>query len=122
MKFGNNFDNYLNVVEAIEKATTFGTKNREALKEMHDKNHELIAELKKEEAVRTLKLPIDGNDIQKALNINPGPVIKSILDCIREAVCKNPQLTKDEAITIAQKYVYGGIADCTSSESYGAYI
>lgn len=47
------------------------------------------------------KLPVDGNDIMKALNIEGGPIIKKILDELLDLAFSNPTLTKDDFI----KYV-----------------
>lgn len=48
------------------------------------------------------ELPINGNDLI-SLGIKQGPMFKKILSAITDAWFENPQLTKDEAITIAKK-------------------
>ena len=47
------------------------------------------------------KLPIDGNDIMKVLDIEGGPIIKKILDELLDLAFSDPTLTKDDFI----KYV-----------------
>ena len=47
------------------------------------------------------KLPVDGNDIMKTLDIEGGPIIKKILDELLDLAFSNPTLTKDDFI----KYV-----------------
>lgn len=47
------------------------------------------------------KLPVDGNDIMKTLDIKGGPIIKKILDELLDLAFSDPTLTKDDFI----KYV-----------------
>ena len=47
------------------------------------------------------KLPVDGNDIMKTLDIEGGPIIKKILDELLDLAFNDPTLTKDDFI----KYV-----------------
>lgn len=47
------------------------------------------------------KLPVDGNDIMKTLDIEGGPIIKQILDELLDLAFDDPTLTKDDFI----KYV-----------------
>lgn len=47
------------------------------------------------------KLPVDGNDIMKTLDIEGGPIIKKILDELLDLAFSDPTLTKDDFI----KYV-----------------
>jgi hypothetical protein len=48
-------------------------------------------------------LPVNGNDIMKALNIKPGPMIKVLLAAVEDATFENPHLTKDDALKIVKK-------------------
>ena len=50
-----------------------------------------------------VKLPIDGNNIKKILNINNGPLIGKIKNAVQDAWYENPNLTKDQAIEIIKK-------------------
>ena len=49
------------------------------------------------------KLPINGNDIQKAFNIKPGPEFRKLLQVVQDAVDENPNLTKDQALNIVKR-------------------
>lgn len=49
------------------------------------------------------KLPINGNDIMKILNIKPGPMIKELLKQVEDAYFENPNLTKNQAIAIIKR-------------------
>ena len=44
------------------------------------------------------KLPVDGNDIMKTLDIEGGPIIKKILDELLDLAFSDPTLTKDDFI------------------------
>jgi putative nucleotidyltransferase with HDIG domain len=50
-----------------------------------------------------LKLPIDGNDLLK-VGLKPGKIFKEILNAIQEAWYENPNLTRDEAMVIVNKF------------------
>lgn len=43
------------------------------------------------------KIILDGNEIINLLNIKPGPVIKDIIDFVKDLQDENPEITKDEA-------------------------
>ena len=47
------------------------------------------------------KLPVDGNDIMKILDIEGGPIIRKILNELLDLAFEDPTLTKDDFI----KYV-----------------
>lgn len=50
-----------------------------------------------------LKLPIDGNDLMKS-GLKPGKIFREILNAVQEAWYENPNLTKEEAMEIVNRY------------------
>ena len=48
-------------------------------------------------------LPINGNDLMKAFNLNPGPQIKHLLAAVQDAWYENPQMSREDALSIAQQ-------------------
>ena len=48
------------------------------------------------------KLPVDGNDVMKALNIEPGKKVKEALDMLLQEAFKNHDLTKEDCIQLIQ--------------------
>lgn len=63
---------------------------------------ERMEELDEIESSKNVKLPINGDDIQREFNIKRGPWIGTILNEIREAYFENPEITKDECFSIAE--------------------
>ena len=55
------------------------------------------------EKMRDVKLPINGNDLQKEFNLKKGPWIGTILNEVKEAYFENPNISKDECFEIAEK-------------------
>lgn len=51
------------------------------------------------------KLPVSGLDLQKELNVKPGPIIGKMISAITDAWFENPNLSKQEAIKIANNFV-----------------
>lgn len=51
------------------------------------------------------KLPVNGHDIMKALNLKPGPEIKNILSAIEDVWYERPELTAADAMKVA-KFVH----------------
>lgn len=56
------------------------------------------AVLAAEEALSVRDLAIDGQDVMRALNLNPGPRVGEILDHLLEEVLENPALNRREAL------------------------
>jgi hypothetical protein len=49
------------------------------------------------------KLPIDGNDIMKRLNIKGGIMVKQLKKAVEDAYFENPALTKKQAYAIIDR-------------------
>jgi tRNA nucleotidyltransferase (CCA-adding enzyme) len=56
------------------------------------------AVLAAEEALSVRDLAIDGQDVMRALNLNPGPRVGEILEHLLEEVLENPALNRREAL------------------------
>lgn len=58
------------------------------------------------------RLPVDGNDIMKGLNVAGGPLIGKILDELLNEAFRNPLITKEECMAMAAeiKKEYDGMA------------
>lgn len=50
-----------------------------------------------------LKLPIDGNDLMK-VGLKPGKIFREILNAVQESWYENPNLTKEDAMEIVNRY------------------
>ena len=62
-----------------------------------------IEKLNEVEKMANLKLPINGNDLQKEFKLKKGPWIGTILNEIKEAYFENPNITKDECFGLAEE-------------------
>lgn len=69
------------------------------IKALAARMHDLLAN----QPAEKVKPPINGHDIIKALNIKPGPMLKTTLDAIQDAMYENPQLSAEDAMKIARK-------------------
>lgn len=56
----------------------------------------------KGEKLGKIKLPINGDDVMKQLNIKPSQMVKYYLTCVETAIMDNPNLTKEECLKIVQ--------------------
>lgn len=61
-----------------------------------------IDNLNKQIDKTNMKLPINGNDLI-VLGLKPGPLIGSILNAVQDAWYENPNITREQAIEIANK-------------------
>lgn len=51
-----------------------------------------------------IKLPINGNDLIETFGIKPGPIIKELLDVVKESVLTSPDISKQDALGIVGEY------------------
>ena len=49
------------------------------------------------------KLPITGFDLQKELDLKPGPIFTEIMKSVTEAWLEDPKLSREKALDIARK-------------------
>ena len=65
-----------------------------------------IAELDKNNASgKKIVLPVNGNELMKALGLRPGPTLGLLINHIKRKVIEDPTLTKVKAIEYAKKYL-----------------
>lgn len=65
-----------------------------------------IAELDKtNESGKKIILPVNGNELMKALGLRPGPTLGFLINHIKRKVIEDPTLTKEGAIECAKKYL-----------------
>jgi hypothetical protein len=50
-------------------------------------------------------LPVDGHDLMRALDLEPGPEVGRLLDLLREAVAAGEVKTGEEALRLARESV-----------------
>ena len=53
-----------------------------------------------ESAPPKVTLPVDGNDVMRELSLSPGPKVRTVLEAVKEEWFANPDLTRDEALTL----------------------
>ena len=97
---GDNLGVTLDLMNANNQCRTFNKKKRQVLQVMRR-----IEELDQLEEMTNVKLPIDGNEIMKELNLKKGPIIGTILNELREEYFENPEITKEECLEFAKKLV-----------------
>jgi len=51
------------------------------------------------------ELPVDGNDLMRSLDLEPGPEVGRLLDLLREAVAAGEVDTPQEALALAREYI-----------------
>ena len=67
------------------------------------KIHERMKELRLATPNAKPKLPINGTDIMQALNLKPGPILKSLLGAVEDAWYEDPTLDAESALHIVKK-------------------
>lgn len=101
--FGNEIDLITDLINAINTSASIYYVRPYIVKGFRYKINQLMA--KGEDISGNIKLPINGNDIMKLLNIKSGPNIKLYLDYVKELYLENPAITKEECeIKIKEKY------------------
>lgn len=88
----------LDLMNANNFHKTYGSKKRQVLDVINQ-----MEALNDAEKMRDVKLPINGNDLQKEFNLKKGPWIGTILNEVKEAYFENPNISKDECFEIAEK-------------------
>lgn len=96
---GDNLENILDVIHADNISHSDEGSMPNQIKIVRNR----ISELSKAIDKSNLKLPIGGNDLIK-LGLKPGPVFKEILSHVQDAWYENPNITKDEAMSIVNKF------------------
>jgi poly(A) polymerase len=95
---GDNLQNILDVIHAdnISHADESSMRNQIGIVRQR------IDNLNKQIDKTNMKLPINGNDLID-LGLKPGPLIGTILNAVQDAWYENPNITRDQAMDIANK-------------------
>lgn len=62
-----------------------------------------ISDLSTQQTDTKPKLPINGNDIMRTLDLTPGPILKHLLQAVEDAWYENPSIDAKTAMDIAKK-------------------
>ena len=49
------------------------------------------------------KLPVNGNDVMETLNVQGGPLVREVLEMLLDYAFENPDITKEECLTIVKE-------------------
>lgn len=97
---GDNLDLVLDVINADNNAHS-----KEHCMPNQVKNiYKRIDSLKNPSFSGKIILPVNGDDIITIKNIKPSPIIKEILDVLKDKFLENPDITKEECIEIIKNY------------------
>jgi len=93
----------INDILDVREADRLGSGARKTSWRLEEMKQRMIEQLHQPFSVRDLK--IDGNDLMKELNLNPGKIIGEILNDLFEKVLDNPELnTKEQLLEIAKNF------------------
>ena len=62
-----------------------------------------LKNLKDAPANKSIPIPIDGNDVMTHLNIRRGPLVKVMLDAVKDAWFENPAISRQQALDLIEK-------------------
>ena len=82
------------------------TKNNEKAETIYrylDDLQKRIDEVKEKEELKKLRPPVDGNEIMKILEIEPGPSLGKIMEALYEQRINEGEVSKEEAIQLAKE-------------------
>ncbi len=92
--------------------TTGNARRATAIQNRIDELEVRIAELREQEAIESLRAPIDGNDVISYLAINPGPMVGEIMDMLLERRIDEGHYSVTEAYSMAREWALGrGLSD-----------
>ena len=83
--------------------TTKNNEKAETIYKYLDDLEKRIKEVKEKEELKKLRPPVDGNEIMKILNIEPGPSLGKIMESLYEQRINEGEVSKDEAIELAKE-------------------
>jgi poly(A) polymerase len=66
-----------------------------------------LKNLKAAPTSQNIPIPIDGNDVMTHLNIRPGPLVKVMLDVVKDAWFENPAISRQQALDLIEKTLKG---------------
>lgn len=93
LEMGNNLEKLLDLIHAdnISHAKQY------CMPDQVENIRKKLKDLDISDNVITGKLPLDGDDIMRILNINKGPMVGKMLDKLKDIYLDNPKITKEEA-------------------------
>lgn len=83
--------------------TTKNQKKYDEINKYLDEMEERIAEVKEKEELSNLRPPISGDDVMELFKIEPGPEVGKIMKAIYEQRLNEGEVSKEEAIKLAEK-------------------
>lgn len=97
---GDNLDLVLDVINADNNAHS----KKHCMPNQVKNIYKRIDSLKNPSFSGKIILPVNGDDIITIKNIKPSPIIKEILDVLKDKFLENPDITKEECIEIIKNY------------------
>ncbi len=92
--------------------TTGNARRATAIQSRIDELELRIAELREQEAIESLRAPIDGNDVISYLAINPGPMVGEVMDMLLERRIDEGPYSETEAYSMAREWALSrGLSD-----------
>jgi poly(A) polymerase len=92
--------------------TTGNARRATAIQNRIDELEVRIAELREQEAIESLRAPIDGNDVISYLGIRPGPMVGEVMDMLLERRIDEGPYSVTEAYSMAREFALGkGLSD-----------
>ena len=83
--------------------TTKNNEKAETIYKYLDDLEKRIKEVQEKEELKKLRPPVDGNEIMKILNIEPGPSLGKIMESLYEQRINEGEVSKEEAIKLAKE-------------------
>ena len=96
---GDNLENILDVIHADNIAHSEHGAMPNQIKIVRERINKLNSDIN----IKKPKLPVNGNDLIK-MGIKPSPIFTDILDAIQDAWYENPDMTREDAIKIINKF------------------
>jgi poly(A) polymerase len=62
-----------------------------------------LKNLKDAPSSQRIPIPIDGNDVMRHLGIRPGPLVRTMLDVVKDKWLEDPKLSKRQALDLIEK-------------------
>ena len=98
---GDHIGTTVDLMNANNLHCTYGKKKRQALDILNR-----MEELDEIEENKNVKLPIDGNELIKELDLKRGgPLVGKLLNAIKDAYFENPKITKEECLELAKEKI-----------------
>ena len=87
----------LDLIEANNLHVAFNKKKQQVFNIL-----QRIDEIEETDKIKSIKLPVDGNDIMKEFNLKKGPTIGILLNTLKDCYLDNPDITKEDCFEIVE--------------------